>query len=473
MKSFLSFILFIAASASAEFETIIKDQVFKDSFNLEPDEKFVELEEGFTYYKTNISPECSEYYMLVHGFSVPSYILDPVYILLSEKSYCVIALDLYGRGFSENIDKPYTDRLFAEQTLQLLDHLDIEKATFLGLSNGGRVISMIANIKPESVNALIYVASSGFLENEEVVDKSVSQRGSLVAFNKLRFDFNSAKPISLQTISEVENLVNQWILENHPIEVKIMKKQDALNAGALAMFGEKYGDIVRVVDVPGISLELCGGTHVKRTSELGCFKIISELGISSGIRRIEALSGQSVLDYFSERNLIVNKLTDFLKTNPNQLHERVVSIQNELINKTKEIKKIKSKLAFFKYSALLESVEKMGSYKIIISQINGFDGDLLQTAAVDLLSKLGEKAAVILVSIPAESPDKILFVISFGSELVSLGLHAGKLINEMSKICSGGGGGRPNIAQAGAKDINSIDDALNYGKKYLLEKLID
>tara|TARA_B100000575_G_C23129352_1_gene654785 strand:- start:46 stop:963 length:918 start_codon:yes stop_codon:yes gene_type:complete len=176
MKSFLSFILFVAASASAEFETIIKDQVFKDSFNLEPDEKFVELEEGFTYYKTNISPECSEYYMLVHGFSVPSYILDPVYILLSEKSYCVIALDLYGRGFSENIDKPYTDRLFAEQTLQLLDHLDIEKATFLGLSNGGRVISMIANIKPESVNALIYVASSGFLENEEVVDKSVSQK---------------------------------------------------------------------------------------------------------------------------------------------------------------------------------------------------------------------------------------------------------------------------------------------------------
>ena len=144
-----------------------------------------------------------------------------------------------------------------------------------------------------------------------------------------------------------------------------------------------------------------------------------------------------------------------------------------MINKTKEIKKIKSKLAFFKYSALLESVEKMGSYKTIISQINGLDGDLLQTAALDLLSKLGEKSAVILVSIPDESHNKLLFVISFGSELVSLGLHAGKLINEMSKICSGGGGGRPNIAQAGAKDINSIDDALDYGKKYLLEKLID
>ena len=306
-----------------------------------------------------------------------------------------------------------------------------------------------------------------------LVDKSVSQRGSLVAFNKLRFDFNSANPVSPDTLNKVENLVNQWILENHSIEVKIMKKQDALNAGALAMFGEKYGDIVRVVDVPGISMELCGGTHVKRTSELGCFKIISELGISSGIRRIEALSGQSVLDYFSERNLIVNKLTDFLKTNPKQLHDRVVSLQNELSIKNKEIKKIKSKLAYFKYSALLGSVEKIGSYKIIISQIDGLDGELLQSAATDLLSKLGEKAAVILVSIPDESHEKLLFVISFGSELVSLGLHAGKLINEMSKICAGGGGGRSNIAQAGAKDIKNINESLNYGKKYLLQKLID
>ena len=306
-----------------------------------------------------------------------------------------------------------------------------------------------------------------------VIDESVSQRGSLVAVNKLRFDFNSANPVSSNMLNKIENLVNQWILENHSIEVKIMKKQDALNAGALAMFGEKYGDVVRVVDVPGISMELCGGTHVKRTSELGCFKIISELGISSGIRRIEALSGQSVLNYFSERNLIVNKLSDLLKTNSNHLYDRVFTIQNELINKTKELKKLKSKLAHLKYSALISSVEKIGSFKTIIAQIDGLDGDSLQAAATDLLSNLGEKGAVILVSIPEESNKKLLFIISFGSELVSLGLHAGKLINEMSKICSGGGGGKPNIAQAGAKNINNVSEALNFSKQYLYQKLIN
>ena len=331
-------------------------------------------------------------------------------------------------------------------------------------------VEKLARAKAESNHTATHLLQSAL---KLLVDESVSQRGSLVAFNKLRFDFNSANPVSPQTLSKVENLVNQWILENHPIEVKIMKQQDALNAGALAMFGEKYGDIVRVVDVPGISMELCGGTHVKRTSELGCFKIISELGISSGIRRIEALAGQSVLDYFSERNLIVNQLTDSLKTNPNQLHERVVSMQIELINKTKEIKKIKSKLAYFKYAALIESVEEIGSCKTIISQINGLDGELLQTAAIDLLSKLDEKAAVILVSIPEDSHKKLLFAISFGSELVSLGLHAGKLIHEMAKICSGGGGGRPNFAQAGASDINSINKALDYSKRYLKQKLLD
>ena len=176
MRLLLTIFLFLSITASANFETVIKDQKFRDNFNLGPEENFVDLVEGFTYFKTNINQECPEYYILVHGFSVPSYILDPVYYLLSEKSYCVVALDLYGRGFSENINKPYTDRLFAEQTLQLLDYLNIKTATFLGFSNGGRVISKIADIKPQAVNALIYIASSGFLESEERDDKRVSQK---------------------------------------------------------------------------------------------------------------------------------------------------------------------------------------------------------------------------------------------------------------------------------------------------------
>ena len=305
-----------------------------------------------------------------------------------------------------------------------------------------------------------------------VIDENVSQRGSLVAFNKLRFDFNSPQPLSKEQILKIESLVNTWILENHPIEVKSMGKDDALKAGALAMFGEKYGDVVRVVDVPGVSMELCGGTHVRKTSEVGSFKIISELGISSGIRRIEALSGTLVLDYFKERENTVSKLSDLLKASPSQLFERVNSLQSELINKNKEIQKMKDEIAYFKYSSLSSSVKKIGLFSLIISQLDGLDGRSLQSAALDLTSKLGDKSVVILGGIPEKENRKLLFVVSVGQDLVKRGMHAGKLINDISRICSGGGGGKPNFAQAGAKDTDKLNDALEYARKDLRTKLL-
>ena len=304
-----------------------------------------------------------------------------------------------------------------------------------------------------------------------IVDKSVSQRGSLVAFNKLRFDFNASNPVSTVQIAEVETLVNKWIMENHPVVVKNMQKDDALEAGALAMFGEKYGDIVRVVDMPGVSMELCGGTHVKRTSELGCFKIISEVGISSGIRRIEALSGQSVLNFLSERSLLVNQLSELLKSNPKQLFERVNILQSELIVKNKEIKKIKEELAFYKYSSLVNSVENFGQCSILVSELNDLEGNLMQTSALNLTSKLGDNSVVILGGVPDKSNKKLLFVISLGSILVSNGLHAGKLINKIARICSGGGGGKANFAQAGANNSEKLHEALNFARGFLRSEL--
>jgi len=306
-----------------------------------------------------------------------------------------------------------------------------------------------------------------------ILDSNVSQRGSLVAFNKLRFDFNSPSSLTDEHISKVESLVNLWIMEDHPIEVKTMRKREALQAGALAMFGEKYGEIVRVVDVPGVSMELCGGTHVKRTSELGVFKIISEVGISSGIRRIEALSGQSVLTYLSERNIIINQLSDLLKANPNQLVERVCGIQSELLIKTKEIKKLKSELAFQKYSSLISFVEKIGSYSILIKELNDLDSDSLNSAANDLTVKLGTKSLVVLGGIPTKDSKKLLFVVSLGQDLVTSGLHAGKFINKIAQICSGGGGGKANIAQAGARNIDKLSDALSFAKNTIMQELKD
>ncbi len=304
-----------------------------------------------------------------------------------------------------------------------------------------------------------------------VVNESVGQKGSLVAFNKLRFDFNSSNPISKDQISKIETLVNSWIMENHALEIKNMSKSEALEKGAVAMFGEKYDDEVRVVNVPGVSMELCGGTHVKTTSELGSFKIISEEGISAGVRRIEALSGQSALDYFSDRNALVNQLSDLLKANPNQLFERVNNLQTELINKNKEIQKMKDEIAYFKYSSIKSSAEIVNSFSILINQIDGLDGNSLQSAALNLTSHLGNKAIVILGGIPNPEKRKLLFVVSLGDDAVKIGLHAGKLINEIARICSGGGGGKPNFAQAGAKDFDKLSDALDYAKNYLQKTL--
>ena len=306
---------------------------------------------------------------------------------------------------------------------------------------------------------------------KSVVNESVGQKGSLVAFNKLRFDFNSSNPISKDQISKIETLVNSWIMENHTLEIKNMSKSEALEKGAVAMFGEKYDDEVRVVNVPGVSMELCGGTHVKTTSELGSFKIISEEGISAGVRRIEALSGQSALDYFSDRNALVNQLSDLLKANPNQLFERVNNLQSELINKNKEIQKMKDEIAYFKYSSIKSSAEIVNSFSILVNQIDGLDGNSLQSAALNLTSHLGNKAIVILGGIPNPENRKLLFVVSLGDDAVKIGLHAGKLINEIARICSGGGGGKPNFAQAGAKDIDKLSDALDYAKNYLQKTL--
>ena len=306
---------------------------------------------------------------------------------------------------------------------------------------------------------------------KSVVNESVGQKGSLVAFNKLRFDFNSSNPISKDQISKIETLVNSWIMENHALEIKNMSKSEALEKGAVAMFGEKYDDEVRVVNVPGVSMELCGGTHVKTTSELGSFKIISEEGISAGVRRIEALSGQSALDYFSDRNALVNQLSDLLKANPNQLFERVNNLQAELINKNKEIQKMKDEIAYFKYSSIKSSAEIVNSFSILVNQIDGLDGNSLQSAALNLTSHLGNKAIVILGGIPNPENRKLLFVVSLGDDAVKIGLHAGKLINEIARICSGGGGGKPNFAQAGAKDIDKLSGALDYAKNHLQKTL--
>jgi len=420
------------------------------------------------------------YSSLLSEAEIKGIFLDSTLVKQASKGQKVlIVLDqttFYGESGGQVAD---IGTIFSKDVEVLVDNVTRKKNVFLhygtikkGILTIGQKVKTNVNSSNRAKAAANHTATH-LLQSalKAVVNESVGQKGSLVAFNKLRFDFNSSNPISKYQISKIETLVNSWIMENHALEIKNMSKSEALEKGAVAMFGEKYADEVRVVNIPGVSMELCGGTHVKTTSELGSFKIISEEGISAGFRRIEALSGQSALDYFSDRNALVNQLSDLLKANPNQLFERVNNLQAELINKNKEIKKLKDEIAYSKYSSIKSTSQIVNSFSILVNQIDGLDGNSLQSAALNLTSHLGNKAIVILGGIPNLENRKLLFVVSLGDDAVKKGLHAGKLINEIARICSGGGGGKPNFAQAGAKDIDKLSDALDYAKNYLQKTL--
>ncbi|NWF60308.1 MAG: alanine--tRNA ligase [Fischerella sp.] len=300
---------------------------------------------------------------------------------------------------------------------------------------------------------------------KKIVDDSISQAGSLVAFDRLRFDFNCPRPLTQEEIQQIEEQVNTWIAEAHSAKVAIMPLAEAKAKGAIAMFGEKYGEQVRVIDFPSVSMELCGGTHVSNTAEIGVFKIISESGVASGVRRIEAVSGPAILDYLNVRDTVVKDLSDRFKVKPEELPDRITILQNELRTTQKELENLKSQLAIAKSDSLLQTVETVGDYKILVAQLEDVDAQSLQTAAERLLQKLGSGAAVVLGSVP--EPGKVSLVAAFSPQVNKKGLQAGKFIGAIAKICGGGGGGRPNLAQAGGRDASKLPEALEKARSEL------
>nr|WP_290222101.1 alanine--tRNA ligase [Trichocoleus desertorum] len=301
-----------------------------------------------------------------------------------------------------------------------------------------------------------------------LVDDSISQAGSLVAFDRLRFDFNCPRPLTPEEVQQVEEQVNLWVAEAHTAQIEVLPIAEAKAKGAIAMFGEKYGDEVRVLDFPGVSMELCGGTHVSNTAEIGVFKIISETGVASGVRRIEAVAGPSVLDYLNVRDRVVRDLSDRFKAKPEELTDRVTSLQNELKNTQKQLETAKAELALAKSDQLLGQAESVGDFKLIVAQLEGVDPESLKTAAERLGQKLGE-GAVVLASVP--EPDKVSLVAAFSPAVVKSGLQAGKFIGAIAKLCGGGGGGRPNLAQAGGRDASKLPEALAEARNQLQSSL--
>ncbi len=299
---------------------------------------------------------------------------------------------------------------------------------------------------------------------KKIVDESISQAGSLVAFDRLRFDFNCPRPLT------PEEQVNTWIAEGHSAQIEVMPIAEAKAKGAIAMFGEKYGDVVRVIDFPGVSMELCGGTHVSNTAEIGVFKIVSETGVAAGVRRIEAVAGPAILEYLNVRDRVVRELSERFKVKPEELPERITSLQSELRTNQKQLETLKAQLALTKSDQLLSTAEAVSDYKILVAQLEDVDPESLKTAAERLVQKLSN-GAVVLGSVPEAG--KVSLVAAFSPGVNNKGLQAGKFIGEIAKLCGGGGGGRPNLAQAGGRDPSKLPEALESARTRLHSALRD
>ncbi len=307
---------------------------------------------------------------------------------------------------------------------------------------------------------------------KQVVDPSIAQAGSLVDFDRLRFDFHCPRPVSAAEIERIESVINGWIADAHDLEVREMELERARAAGAVAMFGEKYDDVVRVVDVPGVSMELCGGTHVANTAEIGLFKIVSESGVAAGIRRIEAVAGPAVLSFLNERDTVVRELGERLKAQPAEIVPRVSALQEELRTTAKELAAVRAELALAKAAALVGETEAVGAFRTLVARLDGVDGGGLQAAAGQLADRLGDGAAVVLGGLPDPADTgKVVLVAAFGSAVIAAGLKAGTFIGGIARLCGGGGGGRPQLAQAGGRDGTRLEEALGEARSALLREL--
>ena len=303
---------------------------------------------------------------------------------------------------------------------------------------------------------------------KQVVDPGIGQAGSLVTFDRLRFDFHCPRAVTPAELEQIEALINGWISDAHTLQVQEMAIEAAKAAGAVAMFGEKYAEVVRVVDVPGVSMELCGGTHVANTAEIGLFKIVSEGGVAAGIRRIEAVAGPAVLAYLNERDAVVKQLGERFKAQPGEIVERVAALADELKASGKALAAARGELALAKAGALMHKAEPLGEFQLLVARLDGVEGAGLQSAAQGLADQLGAGAAVVLGGLPDPADlAKVILVAAFGQTVIAAGPKAGVFIGGVAKACGGGGGGRPNLAQAGGRDGAALDGALEQAKAQL------
>ena len=296
-----------------------------------------------------------------------------------------------------------------------------------------------------------------------VLGTHVEQAGSSVNEDRLRFDFTHFSALSQDELEKVEEIVNEQIAKGLDVVVKNMPIEEAKKTGAQALFGEKYGEIVRVVDMSGFSIEFCGGTHVKNTSEIMAFKIISETGVAAGVRRIEALTSDGLLRYYANTEEKLKHAAALLKATPDNLADKISHLLTENKTLSSEVESLKSRMAKEAAGDLMDQVEDVKGLKLLAAQIDGMEMNALRDMGDQLKEKLGE-GVVVLAS---GNDGKVSLMATATEEAMKRGAHAGNLVKGIAGLVGGGGGGRPNMAQAGGKNPAGIPDALRKAKEVL------
>lgn len=291
---------------------------------------------------------------------------------------------------------------------------------------------------------------------KEELGTHVAQAGSLVTPNHLRFDFSHFEAMTKEQLKNVEKKVNEKILESLPIITKEMPIEEAKKLGAAAQFGEKYGDTVRVVSMGDYSVEFCGGTHLENTAQIGLFKLISESGVAAGVRRIEAVTGAGVLEYIEKKDKLIEDTAQAMKSNPNDIAERAAALVNEAKELSRELESAKAGKAVSLAEDLIKTAENINGINVITAKIDGMGADDLRT----LGDSLKDKEPNLVLVLAGVNGDKATLVAMATKEAVAKGANAGKIIKEVAKTAGGGGGGKPDSAQAGAKDLSKLDEAL-------------
>ncbi|MFC7441385.1 alanine--tRNA ligase [Laceyella putida] len=292
---------------------------------------------------------------------------------------------------------------------------------------------------------------------KEVLGEHVNQAGSLVAPDRLRFDFSHIGAMTSDEIRDVERRVNEQIWVNTKVNIMQKPLSEAKAMGAMALFGEKYGDVVRVVQVGDYSLELCGGTHVESTGEIGLFKILSESGIGSGTRRIEAVTGRRAFAYLEGQLELLNKAAALLKAKPADVAERIEQLQERMKELSRENESLRAKLNQAAAGELVNQVHDVDGVPVLAAQVEANDMEQLRSMVDDLRQKVGQGVIVL----GSNAGGKVQIVASVSPDYVKAGLHAGKLVKEVATLCGGGGGGRPDMAQAGGKQPERLPEALS------------